>query len=129
MSQVMLIDDDPIIYDLTNRILKRTGCQVAWAKNGQDALVQLNDMDKLPDLILCDIMMPDMDGRQTLNAIRQNSRLRDLPVIILTAHDQLEHLQWAEDMDVAGYIVKPFHIQRFLEKVRQYLDLAPSDTA
>ncbi len=120
MTTILLIDDDPIIYSLTSRMLERSGYEVIWAKNGDEALQALSG-DVLPDLVLCDIKMPGMDGHETVAAIRQDPRLRDLRIIMLTAHDQPADLAWAEEVGTNDYIVKPFPPNRLLEVVKQHL--------
>jgi len=80
---VLVVDDDPSILDLHSRIVKQIGCQAVTAHNGREAL---NEIERnRPDLILLDLMMPEMDGFAVLDALRKNETMRNIPVIILTA--------------------------------------------
>lgn len=121
MYKILLIDDDPTIYKLTKRVLSSVDCCVHWASNGVEALAQLSNEVDLPDLVLCDIAMPGMNGHQTLSAIRQDARLHCLRVVMLTAFSQAEHIQMAEKLGAIGYIVKPFRPQELVEQIKLYL--------
>ncbi|MCG2783746.1 MAG: substrate-binding domain-containing protein [Anaerolineae bacterium] len=80
---VLVVDDDPGILDMHTRLVSQTGRQVLTARNGREALEVLEHAR--PDLILLDLMMPEMDGFATLDALRARESTRDIPVIILTA--------------------------------------------
>ncbi len=129
MSTILLIDDDPVIFDLAKRILGRLGHKLLWAKNGEAALEMLAESD-LPDLVLCDIMMPGMDGYETLQAIREDARLCHLSVAILTGQAKSSDLKWADEMGVLCYINKPFtsaELQRHVTRSLELKQLNPSD--
>lgn len=80
---VLVVDDDPAILDMHCRLVERTGCQTVTARNGREALAVLEHTR--PDLILLDLMMPEMDGFAVLDVLREREATRDIPVIILTA--------------------------------------------
>jgi YesN/AraC family two-component response regulator len=80
---VLVVDDDPNILDLHSRMVKQIGCQAITAHNGREAL---NEIERnRPDLILLDLMMPEMDGFAVLDTLRKNETMRNIPVIVLTA--------------------------------------------
>jgi signal transduction histidine kinase/CheY-like chemotaxis protein len=80
---VLVVDDDPSILDLHSRMVKQIGCQAIIAHNGREAL---NAIERnRPDLILLDLMMPEMDGFAVLDTLRKNETMRNIPVIVLTA--------------------------------------------
>lgn len=81
---VLIVDDDPGILDMHSRLIEGCGHQVITALNGRMALEQVTK--KIPDLILLDLMMPEMDGFAVLDELRSRESTRDIPVIILTAH-------------------------------------------
>ncbi|MBN1453758.1 MAG: substrate-binding domain-containing protein [Anaerolineales bacterium] len=81
---VLVVDDDPGIIDLHSRLIEQTGRQVVTARNGREALALVER--RMPDLILLDLMMPEMDGFAMLDELRERESTRDIPVIILTAH-------------------------------------------
>jgi CheY-like chemotaxis protein len=80
---VLVVDDDPGILDMHCRLVERTGCRTVTARNGREALEVLDQTR--PDLILLDLMMPEMDGFAVLDVLRKREVTRDIPVIILTA--------------------------------------------
>ncbi len=81
---VLVVDDDPGILDLHSRLVTQIGCQAITARNGREALKAIGQTR--PDLILLDLMMPEMDGFAVLDALQAQEALRNIPVIILTAH-------------------------------------------
>jgi signal transduction histidine kinase/DNA-binding LacI/PurR family transcriptional regulator/CheY-like chemotaxis protein len=81
---VLVVDDDPGIRDLHSRLIERTGRHAITARNGREALTLIDE--QTPDLILLDLMMPEMDGFAMLDELRARESTRDIPVIILTAH-------------------------------------------
>jgi CheY-like chemotaxis protein len=80
---ILVVDDDPGILDLHSRLVAQTGRQVVTARNGREALARVEQ--QTPDLILLDLMMPEMDGFEVLDELRSRESTRDIPVIILTA--------------------------------------------
>ncbi|HTP07545.1 MAG TPA: substrate-binding domain-containing protein [Anaerolineae bacterium] len=80
---VLVVDDDPNILDLHCRLVERSGCRALRARHGREALDVIEHTQ--PDLILLDLMMPEMDGFAVLEALRSNERTRNIPVIVLTA--------------------------------------------
>ena len=84
-KEVLVTDDDPVVIDLTRQLLEEDGWTVRSAANGREALEEI--ARKMPDILLLDLMMPIMDGFETLQIIRDDEKTRDLPVIIITAKD------------------------------------------
>jgi len=80
---ILLVDDDPGILDMNTRLVKRTGRRAVTARNGREALALIEE--QIPDLILLDLTMPEMDGFAMLDKLRARESTRDIPVIILTA--------------------------------------------
>lgn len=83
--QVLVADDDPVVVDLVRQLLEEDGFSVRSAVNGQEALDEI--ARQRPDVLLLDLMMPVMDGFETLQRLRQNPDTRDLPVVVITAKD------------------------------------------
>jgi YesN/AraC family two-component response regulator len=79
-----VVDDDPAILDFHSRLVRQIGCEATTARNGREALESVERTR--PDLILLDLMMPEMDGFAVLDALQSREALRNIPVIILTAH-------------------------------------------
>ena len=86
MAQILICDDDPMIRKLVSEFLMRDGHDVLIANDGLDALVILKQQK--PDLLILDIMMPEINGYDVCHNIKLDPRLKDLPIVILTARDQ-----------------------------------------
>jgi CheY-like chemotaxis protein len=78
-----VVDDEPAMVQYLTTVLTRDGYEVLQAMNGYEALARVKEQP--PDLVLLDVMMPEMDGFQVLRELRASEEFRDLPVIILTA--------------------------------------------
>jgi signal transduction histidine kinase/CheY-like chemotaxis protein len=84
-GDVLVVDDDDALRELATRVLVEHGCTVRSARDGRDALVRMGE--KAPGLVLLDLMMPNMDGFQLLEAMRARDDLREIPVVVLSAAD------------------------------------------
>jgi CheY-like chemotaxis protein len=126
---VLVVDDDPILREVAAAILEGEGFGVIQAEDGLQA------MDALAaarvDLVLCDVFMPNMDGFETLRAIRQ--RWPDLPVIMMTAGNAYQPpermLHTARLFGVAGELIKPLNRDRLMAKVTEALRPRADDAA
>lgn len=115
---VMVVDDSVTVRKVTSRFLEREGYLVSTAKDGQDAVIQLQD--KIPDLILLDIEMPRMDGFEVARHIRSSSRLRDIPIVMITSRTGSKHRDHAMSLGVNHYLGKPYQEDVLLEAIREY---------
>jgi diguanylate cyclase (GGDEF)-like protein len=106
-GRILIADDDPANRDLLRRRLACEGHHVVEAKNGLEVLALLKEQDC--DLVLLDIMMPDMDGFQTLATLKQEPQLRELPVIMISALDELRSVVRCIEMGAEDYLTKPFN--------------------
>ncbi|RLG39276.1 MAG: two-component system response regulator [Candidatus Alkanophagales archaeon] len=117
---VMTVDDEDEVVQLIRLILEAEGYDVITASSGKECLEKLERHK--PDLILLDIMMPGMDGWETLRQIRKDERLKDVPVAMLTAVPlTTETLRREEIEGLVDYIVKPFTRESLLKKVEELL--------
>ncbi len=116
---VLVVDDEIHMRRLISRMLKGAGFNVIETGSGVEALKILADSQNKPDLVTCDISMPDMDGFEILQAIRSNPDLVDLPVIMLTAMGQLSEADRAKEMGATNYITKPFSAMSLINIIRQ----------
>jgi signal transduction histidine kinase/ActR/RegA family two-component response regulator len=124
--RVLIVDDDiRNVFALTH-VLGRVGVNVIYAETGQECLDVL-DRDPDVSLILMDIMMPDMDGYETMRVIRSTPRLSELPIIALTAKAMVGDREKAIDSGADDYVPKPVDIDRLLSAVTDLLD--PQDDA
>jgi len=119
MSRIFVVDDEPDVIELLRTILEAEGFEVEAATDGRSALPRI--VDRPPDLLLLDLMMPDMDGFELLKLVRQDPRGRDVRVLILSARtapqDQLESLQ----LGANAYVFKPFSPRDLVRQVRSLL--------
>ena len=121
---VLIVDDVVENIQVAMNMLKEENYEFSFAKNGQDALdiMQKNSFD----LVLLDIMMPGIDGYEVCRSMKENERLIDIPVIFLTAKADTDSM--AKGFEVGGldYIVKPFHANELLSRVKTHLELYKS---
>ena len=107
--RILAIDDEPDILKLVRISLEMSNFSVQEASNGRQALEILNDVNQeLPNLILLDIMMPDMNGYEVCKTIKKNMRTKDIPVVMLTAKGQQGDAELGLRMGADDYIIKPF---------------------
>lgn len=117
--KLLLIDDDPNLILLVQDYLEFQGYQVTTVDNGKEALERLEE--EIPDLIICDIMMPEMDGYELVERIREDSRISWIPVIFLSAkgqpNDRVKGLNTGADV----YLIKPFEPEELVAQVESSL--------
>jgi CheY-like chemotaxis protein len=115
---VLLVEDDDSIREIVGEVLASRGYEVWQARNGREALDVLRKRAGTPPrLILLDLMMPDMDGRQFLAERRKEPAMVPIPVIVLTAAGRT---QVSPELDVAAWLSKPVELDRLLATVAQY---------
>lgn len=116
--KVLVVDDEESLRELVSAILEPEGFEVALASDGKECLEKLKDYE--PDLILLDMMMPGMSGRETCEKIRANPKTRDLKVAFLTVAKFSEAGKGVlKKMDVADYITKPFDNADLIKRVKK----------
>jgi len=119
-KRVVCIEDEPDIIDLVRLILGRRGFDVVGANGGLEGL-ELIAREK-PDLVLLDLMMPDMDGWEVYQRMKSDEALRDIPVVVVTAKAQsIDKVLGLHIAKVDDYITKPFGPQELLESVEKIL--------
>ncbi|HJN52146.1 MAG TPA: Hpt domain-containing protein [Pseudomonadales bacterium] len=116
---VMVVDDSVTVRKVTSRIIERQGWNVMVAKDGVDAVSQLQD--SYPDVVLLDIEMPKMDGFEVLRTVRRDERLKHLPIIIITSRTGEKHKQQAKELGVNEYLGKPFQEEVLLSTIEDVL--------
>lgn len=120
MKKVLLVDDDPHLLELMKTVLKQKGYDVTVARSGSDCLGLLERMK--PDLILLDVMMPVMDGKEVARRIRANPETKDLKVAFLTVLQKYDiGIEFMEKLNVLDCLTKSFPQEDLLDKVDQIL--------
>ncbi len=114
---VMVVDDSVTVRKVTSRLLERQGMDVVLAKDGVDAVTQLQEIEIIPDVMLLDIEMPRMDGFEVASRVRHNSRLKDIPIIMITSRTGEKHRERALSLGVNEYLGKPYQESVLLETI------------
>lgn len=121
MSKILVVDDEKDVVELLKFLLEKDGYNVATAFNGREALEAAGQV--APDLILLDVMMPEMDGYTVQTRLLDNPATRSIPIIILTAKGQLRDV-FAMSANVKAYIEKPFDPKTLRQKITESLKKA-----
>jgi len=117
--RIFVVDDEQDLTDLLHYQLSKEGFKVKFSNNPYQALGDARDFS--PDLIILDVMMPDLDGFQLLRMIRADNLLQKTPVIMLTAKTDLEHRIKGLEQGADDYIGKPFDSQELVLRIRSIL--------
>jgi signal transduction histidine kinase len=120
---ILAIDDVPLNLDLLTDILDPF-YNVSATISGKDALEMLEE--NIPDLILLDIMMPEMDGYEVCDKIKENKKWEHIPIIFLTAKNETEDIVRAYELGAADYLSKPFNPPELLARVKAHLEIKES---
>lgn len=115
MATVLVADDSEVYRRLAALVLGQAGHHVLLARSGREALEVARTA--LPDVILCDVLMPEGDGLATLRALKSEGTLRHIPVYLLTGSDQEGDLDAGEIAAAAGLLTKPFSAASLLAAV------------
>lgn len=119
-KRVLVIDNEPYIQEVTQICLRTTaGWQVVTASSGCEGIDRA--VAEQPDVILLDVMMPDMDGPTTFQKLQENPATRPIPVILLTAKVQSSDRRRYEELGVQGAIAKPFNPLQLASQVASIL--------
>ena len=118
--KVLVVDDIPVNIILLKTMLARLNVIVFSAKNGQEALVIINEHK--PDLVLLDIQMPLIDGLEVLKTVKSNPDTRDICIIMVSAYTSPEDINKAMNMGASAFITKPIILDEFLASVTTNLN-------
>ncbi len=118
-SKILVVDDIPVNIQLMQTYLSSVGYDTVVARNGEEALVQVKDHQ--PDLLLLDVMMPKMDGFETCRLLKGNQETRYIPVIMVTALNEIEDKIKGIEAGADDFITKPFNKLELLARVKSLL--------
>jgi CheY-like chemotaxis protein len=116
---VLIIEDEKLIIVSTQMVLEAAGFRVESATNGEDGIAKARS--QCPDLILLDIMMPGIDGWETLTRLKRDPATSGIPVIIFTAREHARGHQKSAEMGAADYFRKPFEPDELIELVEKHV--------
>lgn len=120
-SQILIVDDNPKNIQLLGNVLKEHRYSVEFALNGNDALTWVDEKEF--DLILLDVMMPEMDGFEVCKRLKEKSETRDIPIIFLTSKTDTESIVRGFELGAVDYISKPFNKYELLSRVTTHVTL------
>ncbi len=121
--RILCVEDQPEMIDLIRLILSRKGLEVEGAIGGREGLKLMRENP--PDLVLLDLMMPDMDGWEVYRQLRADERLREIPVIAVTAKAQdIDRVVGLKIAGMDGFITKPFALGELIASVEQVLGMS-----
>jgi DNA-binding response OmpR family regulator len=121
LKHLIYVEDDQEMIDLVRLILTRRGFDITGANGGRNGLDMIRQ--KLPDLVLLDLMMPDMDGWDVYQQMKADEKTKDIPVIVVTAKAQsIDKVLGLHIAKVDDYISKPFSPQELIESVEKVLE-------
>ena len=121
---VVYIEDEPELIDLLRLILKNENIDVKGIARGQAGLELIRQ--SLPDLVVLDLMLPDMTGWDVFWEMQHDPALRNIPVIVVTVRTEgIREGVWPQMEQLAGYVIKPFTVAELREAVKRALGLSP----
>ena len=121
-NKAMVIDDSISVRRVTESLLQFAGWDVVTAKDGVDALEQLGEMDHVPDIFLCDMEMPRMDGIEFIRQIREQVEFSATPAVMVTSRASEKHRHKAFESGATDYVVKPFNDEQLLELITRLVE-------
>jgi pilus assembly protein CpaE len=125
-NRILAVDDNVVNLKLVSATLTNAGYEVYTAESGQEALARVNQI--LPDLVILDVMMPEMDGYEVCRSLRKNPITAHIPIMMLTAHDTLEDKIKGFDAGADEYVTKPFQPAELQVRVKVLLRrIAPAE--
>ncbi|GGD23508.1 MULTISPECIES: response regulator transcription factor [Flavobacterium] len=119
MKKILLVDDEPNIIMSLEYTFKKNNFEVFIARDGQEALDILKT--EQPDLIILDIMMPNVDGYATIEAVKKDEKLNACKVIFLSAKNKESDIEKGMKLGANAYMTKPFSIKKLVEQVNVLL--------
>ena len=119
MKKILIVDDRSEVVELVKVTLEGEGYQTIDASDGREALEKIRK--EKPDLILLDIVMPKMDGFEVLSKLKKDPKIKEIPIIMLTAKGQKLDQEKGKELGATGYIIKPFSPSALLKRIEEIL--------
>lgn len=118
-TRILLIDDHQTVFRLLEAIVRIKGYKLLYAESGQQGIVMARQ--EKPDLILLDVMMPDIDGFKVCQYLKDNDSTKDIPVMFLTARGAEDDMATGRKAGAAGFMTKPFQTVDVLKQIERIL--------
>ncbi|GAA0733457.1 hypothetical protein GCM10009430_47620 [Aquimarina litoralis] len=119
MKKILIVDDEPNIVMSLEYTFKKKNFEVFIARDGSEAL-QIAE-GEIPDIVLLDIMMPNVDGYETLKEIKNNKNLKDTKVVFLSAKNKATDIEKGLRMGADKYLTKPFSVKKLVAEINELL--------
>lgn len=119
IKKIVIVDDEPNIVMTLEYAFKKQGFEVYIARDGSEAIDILETT--IPDIVLLDIMMPKVDGYQTLKWIKSNKLLNETKVVFLTAKNKSTNIEKGISLGVDKYLIKPFSVKKIVAEITELL--------
>ncbi|MCA0133463.1 response regulator transcription factor [Winogradskyella alexanderae] len=117
MKKIVIVDDEPNIVMTLEYTFKKHDFEVYIARDGSEALQILKDV--IPDVIILDVMMPKVDGYQTLKIIKENNKLNNTKVVFLTAKNKASDIEKGLKLGADKYLTKPFSVKKIVSEIKE----------
>ncbi len=118
---ILIVDDNPTNLQVLGKLLTEKGYDLSIAQSGQEALSFVNTNQ--PDLVLLDIMMPEMDGYEVCRRLKRDAATRHIPIIFLTAKIDADEVIKGFELGAADYVTKPFNAAELLARINVHIEL------
>lgn len=119
MAHILVVDDSPTETHIISTALEKHGHRISVAVDGKDGVEKATEL--VPDLILMDVVMPELNGFQATRQLTKQPSTANIPVIMVTTKDQKTDKMWAERQGAKGYVTKPFVENDLIEEVNRLL--------
>ncbi len=119
MAHILVVDDSPTETHIISSALEKQGHRVSVAVDGKDGVEKATQL--MPDLILMDVVMPELNGFQATRQLSNQSETANIPVIMVTTKNQKTDKMWAESQGAKGYVTKPFVENDLIDEVNRLL--------
>jgi CheY-like chemotaxis protein len=117
MKTILVVEDELSIAEMLRAVLEDEGYRVAVAGNGREALSSLPEVR--PDIVVCDVMMPIVDGRQVCRAIQADPKYQATPIVLMSAVPETVIRSGTDDFTYSAFILKPFNMDQLLDTVER----------
>ena len=120
MKKILIVDDDYVQIKLLNKHLTEKGYKIIFSSEAAEGLQMA--MDKSPDMIILDVMMPIINGYNFCRLLKSEEKYKHIPIVFLTSRDNEDDIQIGREMGAEAYLIKPVNMEELLEKIK---DLMP----
>ena len=120
MKRILLVDDEPMVLRVMRRALEREGFQVDIAVDGEEAWAKITE--SCPDVLVTDIEMPRLSGRDLCQRIQERLPDREFPIFVSTSLTALEHREWSNSISHLVFLEKPISIRKLRGEISKFID-------